>query len=179
MLISRCRPRSLSNHADRTKGDLEHCHSSNEEGSDAFVVFVDHTDCLWLRWLKPGFRHCFAAFRTGDVWVVCDPLKDRIELLPVDLTALAGDFDLSAFYAQQGHVVLVGKAVAKQTPRRPTIEPLTCVAVTKRVLGLRSSWIFTPWHLFCFLAGRPLGGTSWRLVSRHPEAAEVNFQLDI
>lgn len=28
---------------------------------DALVVFSDNTDLWWLRWLKPGFRHCFIA----------------------------------------------------------------------------------------------------------------------
>ena len=46
----------------------------------ALVVFVDDTEVNWLRILKPGFRHCFAALEAERGWLICDPLKGEIAL---------------------------------------------------------------------------------------------------
>jgi hypothetical protein len=110
----------------------------------ALVVFVDHADSLWLRALRPGFRHCFVALHDRGLWLTCDPLKDRIQasILPV-----SARFDLPSFYARQGHTVLLG-TTNPNLPRQPfTLAPLTCVSVAKRLLGVRAPWVATPWQL--------------------------------
>ncbi|MCD8496748.1 MAG: hypothetical protein LRZ85_00855 [Alphaproteobacteria bacterium] len=35
---------------------------------EAYVVFTGRTDLPWLRWLKPGFRHCFVLLNDGRQW---------------------------------------------------------------------------------------------------------------
>jgi hypothetical protein len=86
--------------------------TSDQDGTPTIVVFADNRTRPVLQLLRPGFRHCFAALRIGDGWVACDPLKDRIQLALVPRPA---DFDLAAFYASQGHRVLV---VARPGDRR-------------------------------------------------------------
>ena len=110
----------------------------------ALVVFVDHTECRWLRLLRAGFRHCFVVWRDGSVWLACDPLKDRIE---ISVLRVPEHFDLPGFYAARGHTVLLG-ATRRDPPRRGSgIAPLTCVTIAKRLLGVRACWILTPWQL--------------------------------
>ena len=148
---------------------------SEQVGIEAVAVFVDHTDCYWLKWLRRRFRHCFVAFRKGSIWVVCDSLKNHMELILIDLPT---DFDLPAFYADQGHVVLAGTKSGQITNKRLSGELLTCVTVAKRLLGIRSSSIWTPWQLFRFLTDQSSPNKPWHLVS--PSNKEkANFQLDI
>lgn len=149
--------------------------SFRQDDVDVCVVFVDLTECYWLKWLKSGFRHCFVGVRNGDAWLVCDSLKNHMELFLLNLPA---DFDLPAFYADQGHIVLVGKKTMQEPANHLSAEFLTCVAVVKRILALRTSWIWTPWQLFQFLIGQAAGSVSWRQI-RPNSKKEANFQLDI
>jgi hypothetical protein len=118
------------------------------------VVFADHAGCPWLRPLQRGFRHCFVVMRTGSVWLACEPLKDRIEL---DVLVVPDDFDLAAFYCQQGHQVLLGQRIPVRARGRFALAPLTCVTVVKRLLGIDAPWVWTPWQLYIHLSG-PKGG---------------------
>ena len=113
----------------------------------ALVVFVDR-GCVWLRGLKRGFRHCFVALRDRDAWVICDSLKDRIELFVLPVPAEA---DLASFYRAQGHRVLIGTTQPKLHRGSLVLAPLTCVSVVKRLLGVRAPWVLTPWQLFAHL----------------------------
>lgn len=136
------------------------------------MVFADRAECAWLRLLKPGFRHCFAALREQGGWLILDPLLDRIELawVPPDQ-----DFDLPSFYATQGHIVLAGTARApERVPRVPRLTPLTCVSAVKRLLGIDAAGVLTPWQLFRHLLERE--PDAFRQLSSHPGA--TGFVLD-
>ena len=132
--------------------------TSETNGVPGLVVFVDNRTRTILQPLRPGFRHCFAALRIGDGWIACDPLKDRIQLALVPRPA---DFDLAAFYAGQGHHVLVG-CTAGRAGRAPAIPSLlTCVAIVKRILGVRAPTVVTPWQLYRHLRRCEASGL-WR-----------------
>ena len=112
----------------------------------ALVVFVDRADALWLRSLKRGFRHCFVALRQEpNVWLICDPLKDRIELTLVETV---DDLALGRAYLAAGHRVCLGVTLRPALPRRTLLpSPLTCVAVVKRLIGVRAPRVQTPFQL--------------------------------
>lgn len=114
-------------------------------GRAAIAVFVDEVDAPWLKILKPGFRHVLAVIEDGSSWLLCDPKKDRIDLRRLDPPA---GFDLAGFYAERGHIVLAGE-VLEDLPRQAfAAAPLTCVAVVKRLLGVRAAHVLTPYQLF-------------------------------
>lgn len=143
----------------------------------AIVVFVDRTECAWLRCLKRGFRHCFVVIRDEPCWLICDALKDRIELNSLHFPR---SFNLAGFYADQGHHVVVGKT-AHDLPRDwLTLTPLTCVSVAKRLLGIRATWVLTPWDLFAHLSSKE--SLRWDVVpgSAVPKASATRsgFRLD-
>lgn len=125
---------------------------------EILVVFVGQTECRLLRRLKKGFRHCFAALRTDDRWIICDSLKNQIEFSLFDLPY---DFDLGKFYRGRGHTVVIGTGVVSATPTSIVPEPLTCVTIVKRIIGIRSFWTVTPWQLFRLLTSMK---DNWRLV---------------
>lgn len=141
----------------------------------ALVVFVDQTECPWLRVLRRGFRHCFAAVSDGSSWIVCDPLKDRME---IRLLRLPADFDLAGFYAGKGYEVLIGQVRRVSCRDRLTVAPLTCVAVVKRILGLRATCVLTPRQLFCHLRNARDGAFQRCRVESTAVPAETNLSLD-
>lgn len=134
------------------------------------VVFADHAGCPWLRALRRGYRHCFVVLRAGSVWLACEPLKDRIELDALDLPS---EFDLAAFYRQQGHRVLLGQRPSPTTRRRFALAPLTCVTVVKRLLGINAPWVWTPWQLYSHLSSPELG---FRVVRDAPSRRTPQLQ---
>ena len=47
-------------------------------GQRIWLVFGGEADQPWLRLLKPGFRHCFAAVADEAGWLVLEPLSGRL-----------------------------------------------------------------------------------------------------
>ncbi len=113
----------------------------------ALVIFSGRCGVWWLRWLRPGFRHCFAAVDDGARWLTVDPLLHRLEVRACDLPST---LDLAAEYRRMDLVVL------EITPpeialRAAPVGIFTCVETVKRLLGLRAPRVLTPWQLFRFL----------------------------
>ena len=108
----------------------------------ALAVFHDHGGG-WLRpFLRPGFRHCFAAVAAGGYWIAVDGRRG----LPAMTVVAAADYDLAAFYRGLGYTVaaMTRASVAARTP----FALATCVGVAKRVLGVRAPLALTPYWLW-------------------------------
>lgn len=132
--------------------------NAHPDHANVLVVFVGHTECGCLRWLKDGFKHCFVALQSSDKWIICDSLKNHMKFSIVELPS---SFSLSRFYLDRGHIVLAGH---EATPSEGSLflpELLTCVGIVKRIIGIRSFWTVTPWQLFCLLRSM---SHRWRLV---------------
>lgn len=149
--------------------------TADTDGVPGLVVFVDNRTRAVLQPLRPGFRHCFAALSIGDRWIACDPLKDRIQLALIPRPA---DFDLAAFYAGQGHQVLVGRTGGG--PGRPPAMPslLTCVAIVKRLLGIRAPTVVTPWQLYRHLRRCQTSGP-WRPFAATPAPHDSGLDIGV
>jgi hypothetical protein len=132
----------------------------------ALVVFVDHTECYWLRALKPGFRHCFVILQHGSAWLICDSLKSHMELT---LVHPPEEFDLGQCYADQGHRVLLGQTSPPGRRTGVPLAPLTCVTIAKRLLGVHAPGVWTPWQLFLHLVNAQ--PDNWRLVGANQRAS--------
>lgn len=118
----------------------------------AWVVFSGQTDLPWLRWLRPGFRHCFIVMHDGTHWMTVDPMLHRMEILVH--RDLPRDFDLPRWLEKRGQTVIA--AAIDVTRRRPAPwRPFTCVEAVKRILGLHARFVLTPWQLYSHLGGVP------------------------
>ena len=117
-----------------------------------WVAFSGQADHAWLRLLRPGFRHCFAALRDATGWTVLDPLTGRLLVARLDVPA---GFDLPAFDRRAGLAVLGPFA-----PSAPgggaarMLQPFSCVALCRAVLGAQAPWAWTPHGLYCALRTR-------------------------
>lgn len=131
-----------------------HGRAAGEAAQRAYIVFGGGSDLPWLRPLRCGFRHCFAALGDSKGWTVLDPLSDRLVVARLDL---APEFDLPDFYRRAGLTVL-GPFLPGPPRRRllPPIMPISCVALCRAVLGAGAPFAVTPFGLFRALGRMPL-----------------------
>lgn len=120
-------------------------------GQRVWIAFGGEADQPWLRLLRPGFRHCFAALGDEAGWTVLEPLSGR--LLVARLPVPAG-FDLPGFYRRAGLAVVGPFLPDAPRPRRlPPLSPLTCVGLCRALLGPDAPFALTPHGLFRALGG--------------------------
>jgi hypothetical protein len=135
---------------------MTHTHHQISEGSQtlppqtAWVVFSGKTDLAWLRILKPGFRHCYVLMNDGRSWYTVDPMSNFIDVNVHH--HVPPEFDLPRWLEERGLRIL---RCPIQRPKTPAPWMLfTCVEAVKRLLGVHSRRILTPWQLYCHLARR-------------------------
>lgn len=125
--------------------------AGNQDTKSVWVVFSGKADCLWLKCLKPGFRHCFALINDGQRWLSFDPMLHYTDLQMHHHIPPA--FDLPAWFAARGYTVL--KAPDGVKPQKPApLSLFSCVECVKRLLGLHRRFIVTPWQLYRHLSGQ-------------------------
>lgn len=114
------------------------------DGPRAIVVFEDRAAAPSLKWLRPGFRHCFCLVRRPSGWIVCDPLKSSTCL---EVVSCYEERELVAHYRTMNMRALVGSCFSVQQ-KFPVLRPLTCVEIVKRVIGLHAPTVWTPHQLY-------------------------------
>ena len=113
---------------------------------EVFIVWSGRADHRWLRLLRPGFRHCFAALRDASGWSVADPLTNRLVLARLDIPP---GHDLPRFYRRAGMTVLGPFAPAPPGGGgRLLLSPFSCVSVCRALLGPRAPFAWTPHGLY-------------------------------
>ncbi|WP_191083164.1 hypothetical protein [Roseococcus microcysteis] len=118
----------------------------------AWIIFAGRADHAWQRWLRPGFRHCFAAIEDAQGWMVLEALTGRLLLARLDVPS---GFDAPAFYRRAG-MVPVGPFPLDDTTLGPVRGPLplNCVSVCRAVLGPHAPFAWTPYGLYRALSSR-------------------------
>lgn len=121
-------------------------------GQEVWLAFGGVADQPWLRLLRPGFRHCFAAVSDEAGWTVLEPLSGRLVVARLPVGA---GFDLPGFYRRAGLRVL-GPFVAAEPAARiaPSLMPFTCVSLCRALLGPGAPFAVTPFGLFRALGGK-------------------------
>ena len=109
-----------------------------------WVAFTDETRLWWLKWLRPGFRHCFALINDGEHWMALEPLSSCLE---VAVLPPPPDFNLPDWLRGQGHHV-VEATLHRKLFSLPPLAIFNCVEVVKRLLGVRTWRIITPHDLY-------------------------------
>ncbi|HWX50424.1 MAG TPA: hypothetical protein VNZ61_20430 [Roseomonas sp.] len=121
-------------------------HTLAEGEQKLWIGFGGRADRFWLRLLRPGFRHCFAALEDARGWTVVEPLSGRLMVARLDVPA---GFDLPGFYRRAGLAVLGPfQPGAPFCADLPGLLPYSCVAVCRALLGHGAPFALTPWALF-------------------------------
>ena len=112
-----------------------------------WVVFTNQTELPWVRIFKQGFRHCFILINDGNNWISVDPMANYMDVVVHHVPAA---FDLSGWLEQRGHH-LVETQISTEINKSAPWMLFTCVEACKRILGIHSRSIFTPWQLYQYL----------------------------
>ena len=116
----------------------------SRQKDNAVVVFGDQTDLRWLRFLKPGFRHCFVLLELDDGWVTVDSLAHWLHIAVIPPVPVS---EVSEWYRNHGYCVVTTRhGQPARTPVPPS--PFTCVEAVKRALGIHECAIWTPYQLW-------------------------------
>lgn len=124
----------------------------------AWVVFSGQTEISWLRFLKPGFRHCYVLLNDGERWTSVDPLSHVMEVSTHH--HVPADFDLPGWLESRGNRV-VSAHLRRDITKAAPFMLFTCVEAVKRVLGVHSRKIVTPWQLYNHLKTK--GDFAWAM----------------
>ena len=114
---------------------------------DVLVVFTDNAAHWYLRFLKRGFRHCFVVLGNGQEWVLLEHLFSSTE---ISLIKFFTKEELRNIFISKGHIVIEGSFFPRPVSARK-IGIFTCVESIKRVLGIKSMNLATPYQLYKFL----------------------------
>ncbi len=130
-------------------------HRRAEAGQTIWLAFGGEADQPWLRLLRRGFRHCFAAIRDEAGWTVLEPLSGRLLVARLPVPA---EFDLPGFYRRAGLAVLGPfEATAPHARWLPPLSPFTCVGLCRALLGPEAPFALTPFGLYRALGGEVAG----------------------
>lgn len=114
-----------------------------------WVVFSGQTELPYLKWLKPGFRHCYVIMNDGHRWVSVDPLSHMTDV--VVHHHLPPDFNLPRWLEDRGMKVVAARRGDIPLRAAPMMV-FTCVEAVKRILGVHERRIITPWQLYRHLS---------------------------
>lgn len=114
------------------------------DAQDLWLAFGGRADQPWLRALRPGFRHCFAALRDSGGWTVLEPLSGRLLVARLD----GPGRDLPGVWRRAGCRVLGPFAPAAPRPMLPWLTPFSCVALCRALLGPGAPFAVTPFGLY-------------------------------
>jgi hypothetical protein len=88
----------------------------------------------------------------GSSWTLCDPLKTRIELMPIFGLS---EQNLADGLAGLGRTILRGDVCTERSPRPIRLRAVSCVEIVKRVLNIDAAGLFTPFQLCRALLAMP------------------------
>lgn len=108
-----------------------------------YLVFTD-SKLKGLKWLKEGFRHC-AVVRNeyGRLWTVIQDGYNRMSVT----TYLVEDYP-DPLMLFEGKSTIIPVEIQTKDRYRGTLCLFNCVEVCKAVLGIRKTFIFTPYQLY-------------------------------
>lgn len=107
----------------------------------------------WLRWLAPGYRHCFvmrASALDEQRSIIIEHAGAQLLHTELPLPIGAAVRDMQARLCAAVLLVILPPAHGLRRLR----PPMTCVEATKAVLGLWAPWVLTPRHLARHLRAR-------------------------
>ena len=112
---------------------------------EAYVLF-SNSDKPGVQHLRKGFQHVSVLIKDGYDFVLIDPAGHGIEVKvgrvdTRDIHDLAGKED----------VTVVPTRIIKHTTRYKVPTLFSCVETAKRLLGVRSWFIMTPYQLYTHL----------------------------
>lgn len=119
--------------------------------NQGYVVFEHDSSLWWLRFLKPGFRHCYLLLPFSNQprqWLEINPMSDQIFVF-LHSNTLNLDY---IYHLQLCHnLQILPVKFVSAPPKCAPLAPFTCVEFVKRILGIHKWNIITPYQLYKYL----------------------------
>lgn len=118
-----------------------------------YILFMEpDVPAWWMAKMKKGFRHCGLLKNLSEgLYIYLENLYDNLH---TDLCFM----DLNAIQEHTG-AIIVEYECERPDVRMNHLEPITCVTVIKKTLGIADIRIQTPYQLFKHLLRN--GGKIW------------------
>ncbi|MHA1541319.1 MAG: hypothetical protein ACTSXL_01195 [Alphaproteobacteria bacterium] len=115
----------------------------NNHWEKAFILFRNERKLKFLRILKKDFRHCAVILKSKTYWLYIDQTFFQLEIRVWEKTANP----LEIFQKNNWNFfeILPPKISEKNLFRLGWID---CVSISKRILGIKKTFIFTPYQLY-------------------------------
>ena len=125
---------------------------STETEAEWMIVFCKAKGTnIVTPFLQEGFTHCYAMKKSegGLMWHIVDSMMSHltIEMQTVD------NYPHARAYAGRDAVILPVTAKIDINKMRGTLGIFNCVEVVKALLGIKETWVWTPYQLFKYLKG--------------------------
>jgi len=118
------------------------------ESRRIWVVFTGKTDIWYLKFLKKEFRHCFVILDDNSHWITIDPLSSHTE---VEIVSKKNKKQtLPKWFLECGFTVIETQFFDPLFKSAP-LSFLNCVESIKKIIGIHSFGILTPYQLFKYL----------------------------
>ena len=110
-----------------------------------YVVFCD-TPLREARWMKAGFRHCYAVKNDYDrVWTIFNPCRTHIDISQ----ELVSDYPTILDYIIEGETVI--KYNGEPCAFAHSLSVVSCVGAVKYLLGIQAPFVLTPYQLYKYI----------------------------
>ncbi len=114
----------------------------NNHWEKAFILFRNERKLRFLRILKKDFRHCAVMLKSKTHWLYIDQTFFQLEMRVWHKTANP----LKIFEKNNWKVFeTLPPKISKKNIFRPSW--IDCVSISKRILGIKNRFIFTPYQL--------------------------------
>lgn len=113
----------------------------------AYVVFVDNVSLWWLKFLKPGFRHCYMLFAYDEkrTWIELNPYSNQTF---VKVYHFEESFDYIFFLRSHENLNIFETPIFCAPQKCAPMGFFSCVEMVKRILGIHSLSLITPYQLY-------------------------------
>lgn len=117
------------------------------EAEEAYVVFVDNVSLWWLKILKEGFRHCYMLMkiRGSNDWLELNPYSNQLK---IKVYKFSDSFDYIYELKKDKKLRICGVKIKNAPLKCAPLSFFTCVEMVKRVLGIHSFGVITPYQLY-------------------------------
>lgn len=120
---------------------------AKQDYEKCYVVFSDNTTIWWLRFLKPGFRHCYLLLKmkNSGMWIELNPFSNQTAVFVYEYPI---DFDFADYIKRSRKVILCPIEIRQAPLKCSPLSFFTCVEFVKRAIGIHDRFIHTPWQLY-------------------------------
>lgn len=116
-----------------------------------YVVFEHDNSLWWLRFLQPGFRHCYVLLQISKEpvqWLEINPSSNQLYIF---LHSNAMNFNYIYHLQHKKNITIIPVEFSQAPLKCAPFAPFTCVEFAKRILGIHKFFLMTPYQLYKYL----------------------------